>query len=412
MRKAIKLSGLYIVFMLASSGYLLAQQSDYETQKEFVDSYQTLTAEVTNASSVEEIDSIYSKISSLKAEYETHESLLNNALFPSNFEQKMEALIKRARVNEEKLLVIEHQIDQLAQLSDQLISYQSELVILSQQRDSLYKAILKSEESEQKLASMVREYRKSLELRDSIVLNVIDSMMVVYDRQEQGYKSILGETFSPERKLGSDNPLELIAKIIDENNEFLSTNNQLLSVEDHLRMYVLQRHFQTKWESIQTNMLQAYADKNRTEWENRIDKKMKEWRMTASQKMWSSMDRYLEFSELELDAFDNSSSFFAALDSFVKEAYKKSEEEMLTADSYTQFKAFHSFWSGKIKNDWGAFIHDADVLTVTQISSIDDQLVGWEEQARPIHPMIIVFIVIIAVLTIGFTMAMFKTQKA
>ena len=399
---------LIVLTLLLSANWVIAQQSDYQIQQNFLQKYESVLAELNTASSVDQIDSISSMIIALRNEFIAHESLLNTALYPNSFEKEMEELSRQSKASEQKLLVIENQIDQLTQLNDQLSSYKSELTILSQQRDSLYKAILKSEESEKNLTKLVRQYRKSLELRDNIILDVIDSLLIVYDESN---KISIGEEPGLEKKLGVENPLDLIIQIIEENIEFVSTNNKVLSVEDHLRMYALQRHFQEKWFSIEDNMMKAYAGTNQKVWKQQIDAKIKEWRIAASQKMWASMDQYLEFSDLELEAFDNNYSFFVALDSFIKEAHKRSEEEVLSSDSYSQYKAFQEFWSGKIKNDWGAFIRDADVLTISQISSIDDQLVNWEEEARPVHPMLIVLIVFTAVLLIGFSMAMFKTYR-
>lgn len=397
-----------LVAILFSTNWVTAQQSDYQIQQNFLHKYDGILAELNTASSVDQIDSISSKIHLLRNEFTAHKSLLNTALYPGSFEAEMRELTLRAQASEQQLLLIENQLEQLAQLSSQLSSYRSELVILSQQRDSLYKAILRSEESEKNLTKLVRQYRESLELRDNIVLDVIDSLLIVY---EQSAITGIGEEHGLEKKLGTENPLDLITQIIDENIEFVSTNNRILSVEDHLRMYALQRHFQEKWVSIEENMMKAYAGTNQKAWKHQIDSKMKEWRMAASQKMWASMDQYLAFSDLELEAFDNNYSFFVALDNFVKEAQKRSEGEILSSESYSEYRAFQEFWSGKIKNDWGAFIQDADVLTVSQISSIDNQLVSWEEGARPVHPMLIVLVVLTAVLLIGFSMAMFKTYR-
>ncbi len=407
--KRITIVPLLIVFVaLLGTNLVVAQDSDYQIQKDFSKEYEYILSEINSASRVIQIDSINLKIDALKNKYIIHESLLNTALYPDSFNGEMKKLALGAKTSELKLLVIENQEEQLAQLRDQLSNYKSELAILSQQRDSLYKAILRSEKSEKDLTKLVRQYRTSLELRDNIVLDVIDSLLVTYDKSDV-YG--VGEEQELEGKLGAENPLNLIAQIINENTEFVSTNNQILSVEDHLRMYALQRHFQEKWTSIETNMLEAYGGTNKKGWKQQIDEEMKEWRMAASQKMWASMDQYLEFSELELGAFDNNYSFFIALDSFIKDAQKRSEGEILSSESYSEYRAFQEFWSGKIKSEWGAFIQDADVLTISQISSIDDQLVSWEEVARPIHPMLIVLIVLTAVLLVGFSMAMFKTHR-
>ncbi len=176
-------------------------------------------------------------------------------------------------------------------------------------------------------------------------------------------------------------------------------------------MYAVQQHFEDVWTQIGPKMITAYGGTKKSEWNAEIESKLKDWRMLTSQKMWNSMNKYLEFSNVELGAFDNNYSFFIALDNFVKEAQKKSEDEIISTESYQDYKKFQEFWSGKVKNEWSNLIQNTDVLTVAQISSIDDQLSSWETESRPIHPFLIVLLVLTAVSIGGYILAMAKTRK-
>ncbi len=398
------------IFLITSGA--MAQESDHEIKTNFESTYSSIEQGLINASSVLEVDSLKMEIDSLSKKYENHSKLLDNALYPRTFAGQIEAITQEVNSAEQRLLIIENQNKRLAELSSEVAVYKSEISFLNSRADSLRKAIATSMESEERLAALVKRYRQNLERRDELVMGVVDSLMVTYRSMSTGRLTEISEQMESGTISQSDNPLEMIENIIEENTEYAATTNRALSVEDHLRMYAVQNHFEEAWGQIGNRLLSAYGGGKQNEWKTRIDEKMRDWRMVTSQKMWSSMDQYLEFSDVDLGAFDNNYSFFIALDNFVKEAKKKSEDEIISSESYNDYLKFQEFWSDKIKNEWSNLIHEADVLTVEQISSIDDQLSGWEYESRPIHPFLIVLLVLTVVSLIGFTLAMFKTKKA
>ncbi|MBO6524396.1 MAG: hypothetical protein JJ971_11255 [Balneolaceae bacterium] len=399
-----------LFFALTSS--VFAQESDHQIKTDFETKYTSLEESLNTASSVNEVDSLKAEIDSLIIQFESHRKLLDVALYPQSFEHEINAIIQEVNSAEQRLLIIENQSERLAELSREVAVYKSEISFLNSRADSLRKAIALSMESEERLATLVKRYRQNLERRDEIIMDVVDSLMVTYSGMSMAKVEEIAGNVESGRISTSDNPLEMIENIIEENTEYAASANRALSVEDHLRMYAVQNHFEDTWSKIGHRLITAYAGDKRSEWNTRINEKMRDWRMTTSQKMWNSMDQYLEFSEVNLGAFDNNYSFFVALDNFVREAKKKSEDEIISSESYQDYLRFQDFWSDKIKNEWSNLIQDADVLTVAQISSIDDQLSGWEYESRPIHPFLIVLLVLSAVSLIGFSLAMFKTKKA
>jgi len=95
------------------------------------------------------------------------------------------------------------------------------------------------------------------------------------------------------------------------------------------------------------------------------------------------MDTYLEENNVDLGAFDNNESFYKAIDSFISKATDASREKVVTEDNYKDFQAFYDFWNGKIKSDWGRFVQEGEVLTMTQISNIDSEMMTWRDEAKP-----------------------------
>ncbi len=412
MKKLNRTIAFAFTVLIVFSTSAFTQESDYQIKTDFEAKYTSIEESLNTASSVKEVDSLKSEIDSLILKFEPHSKLLDVALYPQSFANEISAINKEANSAEQRLLIIENQNERLAELSREVAVYKSEISFLNSRADSLRKAIALSMESEERLASLVKQYRQNLELRDEIIIDVVDSLMITYSGMSLTKMDEIAGNIESGRISISDNPLEMIENIIEENTEYAASANRALSVEDHLRMYAVQNHFEDAWAQIGNRLITAYGGGDQAEWNARINEKMRDWRMTTSQKMWNSMDQYLEFSEVDLGAFDNNYSFFVALDNFVREAKKKSEDEIISSDSYRDYLRFQDFWSDKIKNEWSNLIQDGDVLTVAQISSIDDQLSGWEYESRPIHPFLIVLLILTVVSLIGFSLAMFKTKKS
>lgn len=397
---------LFISFQVAA----VAQESDYEIKTEFSEQYAQLENALKSVSSTTQIDSLRGLIFNLESDNILHNELLDNALYPENFQSKISTLKDLANSVEQKILIIENQNDRLSQLTTEMGYYKSEINLLTVRTDSLKRAITNSMNSEEKLSQLVKNYRNSLEQRDELILNVIDSLLTSY-KGISTKRDFEVSTDAASGRVSTDNPLVFIQSIIEENTEWANSNLNALSIEDHLRMYAVQSHFSNTWELVGEKMLTVYAGDKKNEWKAEINSGLKDWRMNTSQKMWRSMDQYLEYSSVDLDAFDNNDSFFIALDNFLADAQERSESGILTSKNYEEYKEFEKFWSAKVKNEWSNLIQDAEILTVSQISSIDDKLDSWEIESRPIHPLLIVLVVITIVASIAFSVAMFKTHS-
>mgnify|MGYP003110556169 FL=1 len=371
------------VLLIIGTASVFAQTSDYQIKNNFEERYAELKNSIEEAMTVNRIDSLKGEIEDFEYYNEDHEKLLNNALYPDSFEGSIAELHQRARAAEHKLLIIENQDEKLASLTSELNSYKSEIANLNSRTDSLRNAIVASEQSESNLSNLVERYRKSMEERDEFVLNMIDSLFITYkDMQGQALAEFSEENGS--RALQQqDNPLELIQSVIEENIQILKSNDGSLQTEDYLRMYVVQSRFSEVWNQIGDDLTRIYAGDKANQWENNIEGKLHDWRASASKNMWASMDTCLEENNVDLGAFDNNESFYKAIDSFISKATDASREKVVTEDNYKDFQAFYDFWNGKIKSDWGRFVQEGEVLTMTQISNIDSEMMTWRDEAKP-----------------------------
>ena len=405
MKRSINLFTLLVIF-LSGSATVFAQQSDYSIKREFENRYSELLTNIEMAQKVSEIDSIITVIDDFRLNYSEHSEMLDYALYPESFNSKIASLKSEARSSEHKLLIIENQAERLAMLTEEVSRFKGELANLNSRSDSLRNAIAQSQQSEKKLSELVSRYRKSVEERDRFIFDMVDSLFVTYNQLAPGTIEELSKKDGSGTIKTSDNPLVIIDSILEENIETLKAGSDSFSTEDYLRIYALQTKVKGVWDNIGDNLVQIYGGKDKSKWKKSIDSDLKEWKASASLSMWKSLDLYLEDRDLELGAFDNNTSFFMALDSFVSKASKKSEGEIISSSSYEDFKTFSEFWTSKILDDWNNYIVDADVLTSSQIASIDGKVDAWGDKSEPFPTSLLIILGVGLVAIIGLIIAL------
>lgn len=383
MKRFIQSIAAVLVFMFAAQSNVYSQTSDYQVKKNFEESYAELRTSINNAMSVSDIDSLKDEAENLQYRYERKEEILDHALYPKTFEASIEELKQLARNAEHKLLIIESQNEKLAGLSDQLTSYKTEIANLNSRTDSLRGAILASEESESDLSALVKRYRSSMEQRDEFVLNMIDSLFITYKDLKGGTLAELSEQAKSRSLNGDENPLKVIESVIDENIQILKSRDGSLQTEDYLRMHVVQSRFHEVWNQIGDDLTRIYGGNQPEQWAANIETKLSDWKASSSKNMWASIDKHLEQNNVDLGAFDNNESFYKAIESFIDKATDASREKVVTKENYADFQKFYDFWNGKIKNDWGRFVQEGEVLTMNQISTIDNEMINWRDEAKP-----------------------------
>lgn len=383
MKRFIQSIAAVLVVVFAVQSNVLAQTSDYQVKKNFEESYAELKTSIRDAMTVSEIDSLEIEAENLKNRYERKEEILDHALYPETFESSIKELKILARNAEHKLLIIENQNEKLAKLSDELSSYKSEIAQLDKRTDSLRNQILASEQSESELSTLVERYRKSMEQRDEFVLNMIDSLFITYKDLKGESLTDLSQQAKSRTLQSENNPLKVIESVIDENIQVLKSKDASLQTEDYLRMHVVQSRFNEVWNQIGDDLTRIYGGEQPEHWEANIEDKLTDWKASSSKNMWASIDAHLEQNNVDLGAFDNNESFYKAIESFISNATDASKDKVVTKENYKDFQKFYDFWNGKIKNDWGRFVQEGEVLTMNQISSIDNEMINWRDESKP-----------------------------
>lgn len=404
MKRLINILTLLIIVTTGSIS-VNAQQSDYQIKTEFENRYSELRTSIELAQKVDEIDSLLLEIESFKEEYIDHSEILDYALYPESFDSKIASLKSESRSAEHKLLIIENQAERLAMLTDEVSRFKSELTVLSGKSDSLRNAIATSQESERKLSGLVTSYRKSVEERDEFIFNMVDSLFITYNQLSPINIQELSKADGSGTIKSGDNPLVIINSILAENIETLKASSKTFTTEDYLRIYALQTKVNDVWKNIGDNLVEIYGGNDKTKWKKRIENDLKDWKASASLSMWNSLDEYLEEQNIDLGAFDNNSSFFTALDSFVSKAIEKSDDEIISNGSYEDFKVLSNFWTSKVMDEWNNYLVEADVLTSSQIATIDSKIDDLGQNSKPYSTTAIFIFWLVILVFIGMIIA-------
>lgn len=360
-----------------------AQVSDYQLKQQYDRAYEQLKSELKTANSFAQYDSLNSEIDSLRAKFRPHESIINHAVYPENFEQQIAELRNLSQHFSERQLVIENMNERLDKMTHQLSSYKAELANLYSKTDSLRDDVQQRNQRNKNLTYSLEHYKKSMEERDRMMLNMVDSLFAGFrDLSDDEISEMRGE-FEEYNIQEDDNPLVFLHSVIQRNTQWIKSSKETLTTDDMLRMHVIQHRFREVWNKIGDNLVAVYGQDNPRQWENSIQQQLNDWRATTSRNMWMSIDRELASRNLDLEAFDNNESFYRALNTYIKQATDSSRAKVLTNGEYQDFQAFYDFWNSTLKKDWGDLVQEGEVLTINQISAIDSEMMEWKEASKP-----------------------------
>lgn len=400
---------IFLFIAIASvPSLIIAQQSDYKTVQEFSSEIELFKHQIDNSITSEQLENIEVEIDEFLIYYSENIDLLNRALYPSNVASLIYNLKSRLKTNENRLVMIEHQREQLFEMSSQIIAQRSEINRLYTITESLKSEILSSQASESRLSEMISNYRESLDQRDKLIFEMIDSLLITHENY--AFNKLNDGESQSFTITSSQNPLLWIETVLDENMKFSKQQNRLLNVEDYIRMHSLQQHFENVWSQVGDDLVTVYGNDQKTVLAQSIESKINNWRDSSTEQMWTAINQYLDIHEIEITSFDTKESFFLSLEAFILNGRELSDNEILTTNGYLEYQKVANFWSSTFKNDWNLVGSNTRLLSQGEIAMIDVALTNWEETSRPIHPMLVAIMSIMIVSLTGFILVMFRAK--
>lgn len=394
-------------FFLSFSYNAAAQEvkSDYEIQQDFQEQYKNISDSLTQAESTATVQELIESVKTLEQSYSEHKKLLNVSLYPDTFDSEMEELKRRALAAKKQIATIEQQEEELQELTQQVTLYDTRLDDLNNRTDSLRNAMQKSLKSEKQLTSMVRRYRESLEQRDELILSIVDSVMITYQKLQVETMQDLENAKKKARFNADGNALKMILNIANENISVLNSG-QDLTAGDYLRMNAVQHKFKDMWNKVGDKLVEIYAEGNKEKARENISNAIAEWDEKVTGKTWTSINASFDSAGIDLPKFNSSDTFYQTLDSYLTESIKKSEKGS-GGTALKNYKEFSSFWTNRVQADWTPYIIEANVLNNEQLASIDSKMATWASNAEPESNMLVYLLgfSILAIVALGIMLA-------
>lgn len=406
---------MLLALFLSVSIHGMAQQvkSDYEIQQEFKEEYKKIRNSLAEADSSAAVLKLMEEVQTLEETYANHEELLDQALYPDSFNEKMELLKRRTLATNYYLATIERQDQKLQELSQQLTLYDSRMENLNSRTDSLRNAIRKSAKSEKKLSGIVSQYRESLKQRDDLILSFVDLMMANYQKLSADLTQDSENALKKARFNAEGNALKTILAIANENISLLDSNPDL-TTEEYLRLSSVQQEFKRMWEKAGDKLIDIYAEGNKKEIRKNISDAIATWNEKANAQIWASLNNSFDKAGIQLPKFTDRETFYQTLNSYLSESIKAGKKDA-SGQKMQNFRDFSSFWTNRVQAEWTPYMMDAEVLSARQMASIDQQVEQWATAAKPESKNIMLAyllgISVLAIVALGVMLAKEKKNK-
>ena len=395
MKKVMKptISTLAALIMILAGTTAFAQQSDYRIQQDFRAEYNDIAETIDSAVSSDDVSSITEEIDQLEADYSGYSELLNAALYPETFQERISDLRERLEGTQSNIVVVEELNERIGQLQAEMEDLRNQVTQMDEQASALRQRIDRSAANERRLSALVTQYRQNIEARDIFVMEFLEDLLSRYQSMDAQTQSDIAEA----SESMDDNPLSIIQTILSEyiNQADMDSN---LEAPDYVSMRAQHAYFAEVWEDIGERMANTYASESPVQARQEITDLLSTWEASINNKLWNALSTAFNQNGIELQSFSNGDDFAVALNAYVDNAIETAiaENEQANYDSYENFS---DFWNSRVKGDWGELLVNGNVLSQTQMAEIDVKLGDWARNAEPVsNLMFILFLISLAVI--------------
>lgn len=396
---------LFVVLTLCTGMAAVAQQSDYQIQQNFQAEYEELLERIEQAQTTEALQEIEDAINDLNDEYEEHADIIDAATFPESLDAAISTLRETHSARVENITKIEDLNEQVQQLEEEMQGVESRLQELDRERQSLQQKISESTENEARQAALIRQYRENIEERNLFVSNFLGELLSRYQAMDTAQQQEISEAAG---RL-EENPVDVIQNVINEYINMME-QTQALQVNDYVSMRAQHGYFVEVWNIIGEQLVNTFAPENPAQTQEEVNKLLSSWENSINNNLWASIRTAFSENGIELAEFNSSEEFFNALNSYLDSAIETSVERNSEED-YQVYQEFNNFWNSTVKGEWGEMLIEGNILTQSQISSIDSRLDDWRDEATPTSNLTFILLIVSIAVIIGL-IVLLLTRKS
>jgi hypothetical protein len=371
------LSVIIVAFIFSN---LVSAQSDLEVVQNFKSKVQQLEQRLTEAASVDDINSVAKDIELLKSQFSDHKELLDKSLYPDDFNKTLAKL-------KSDLDVRAADFTQIDILQTEVIALRDEVDRLNVRNSELINQIAVLESSKQKdvetikkLENLVADLRSSLLKRDNLVLSIVDSLTPKLTADVSSLtaddKSRIAAEFEKNYVLVN------VKRALRDHVRFLDVTT--LKPDDIRDIKGQQDDFVSTWQKVGVGLVEVYADqKEKSNELKEIDALFTNWQTAIKNEAWNSIKEEFAMNGIYFQDFKGGQEFTVEITRFIDEEFKnynvKSKEE--SERIYTMFA--DSTWFRSIQPEWLPYLIDNKMLTAQQKSLIESKISEWKAVVFP-----------------------------
>ena len=397
---------LLFVFLLTAS--TLFAQSDYEMVQSFKERYQTLSNGIKAAASLEDIENLSAEIENLKRDFSAKRVILDQSLYPENFNSSFENLNTTLELRKEdftSITVLQTEVTALKSEVDLLNRRNTELInqitILESQRR-------KDAASIEELQRLVSDLRATLLKRDQLIFSIVDSLTpklagdissMTQQDKEQVYSQV-------ER----NNLLVSVKRSLRDNSRFLEVTS--LKAGDLDKVKQQEQSFVTMWRKVGPKLVDVYANKKDKSAElKEIDNLFTVWSNRIDKEAWESINEEFSLNNINLQNFNNGKEFVDVVTQYVSDEIKNYGTKNKTESEKTYSIFTDSVWFKTISAEWMPYLLDNKLLAVEQKDAVEKKLSEWKSVVSPQDLTWLYAVVGLAIIFIIALIFIFKKKK-
>ncbi len=395
-----------MLLIAVSTTTVEAQQSDYEIQQEFRAEYSQIVEWIDNAVSSDDLEEISNQIDELEANYSEHADIISAAINPDTYESRINDLRARFGAAQENIATIEELNERIAELNADLDEFRDRLAGMDERSEALQREIRDSQANERRLSNLVRQYRENIQERDRFVGRFLEDLLNRYESVD----AATADEIADQAERLDDNPVDLVRTILGEYVNYANQQTDLTAPE-YMSMKAQHVYFTQLWDQIGERLTEVFDADEPVQSYQEVRDLLANWNSAIDNRIWGAISSAFADNNIDLDNFTSANAFYNALQSYVSSSIEASREQNREED-LERFQSFSDYWNNTVKANWGETMIAGEVLSYSQLASIDGQLGEWNVAAVPTsNLMLILFLISIAVI-IGLIVALVRKKPS
>ena len=400
------MKNLYLLLVFIFVSGLNFAQSDFEIKQNFMNKYKQIEVSIEYADDEAKCATIAGQIEKLKDEYAPHTSLLDNALYPEDFNSAFAKLSKKLSIRQTDVSQIGDLKVQVTELNDQLLKLNQENSELMYQVQSLKRSATKNAKTIDSLKYLVKRLSAKLKERDDLVMSMVDSLfqqITVIPASVNDYES--NGVF---KKIASTNFFENIKRSVSDNMKFMRVT--ILTADDLNEIRGQQNEMSTRWQKVGPSLAKVYLQSKQQATEvNQINNLFDEWKQQIDDQVWERVYNIFEKKNIHLLQFKSGDEFTNSISSFVQDEIKNYGVKGKNESDKTYALFVDSVWFKEVEPKWLPYLLNDKMITEANKDSLDSKIKEWKEKVSPSEfPLWIIYVVVGIIMVTVLSIVIFR----